>query len=260
MVDGRVVSEPGFKVDPDASAISVDGKALVRDVPRLYLVLNKPPGFVTTRSDRHASRTVMELVQPELLAQADGDSLRLAAVAGLHPVGRLDVDTTGVLLLTNDGELTHVLTHPSREVGKVYLARVRGVPDPPALRRLREGVSLEDGPTAPARARLVSGARGDTESVVELELHEGRKRQARRMLAAVGFPVSRLQRAQFGPIRARGLREGDWRMLTPSEVRMLRELAAKPKARPRETEGRGSDNRPRIRGGSRRSLSSPGNR
>lgn len=149
-----------------------------------------------------------------------------AALARLHPVGRLDADTEGLLLLTNDGELTHALTHPSHEVGKTYHAWVRGVPGPQALRRLREGLAIEGRRTSPARARLLRKDVAAGEAQVEVEIHEGRKRQVRHMLAAVGHPVTRLKRVRIGPLALGSLPAGTWRFLTAREVAALKAAAS----------------------------------
>jgi 23S rRNA pseudouridine2605 synthase len=178
----------------------VDG-ALVPVAPGLvHYLLNKPVGVVTTAADTHGRPTVIDLVPSE---------------PRVFPVGRLDADTEGLLLLTNDGELTHRLTHPSFGVEKEYLASVEGDPSPSALRRLREGVELEDGLTAPAKVARVSAG------VVRLTIHEGRNRQVRRMCEAVGHPVTRLVRTRIGSLADRRLKPGEWRPLTAEEVRSL---------------------------------------
>ena len=165
------------------------------------MLLHKPAGVVTTASDPQGRRTVLDLVDvPERVV----------------PVGRLDVDTTGALLLTNDGPLAHRLAHPRYEVEKVYVADVEGRPDAEALRALAEGIELEDGMTAPATVRCLTPSR------VELTLHEGRNRQVRRMLEAVGHPVSRLHRSVYAGLTLEGLEPGAWRELEPSEVQRLR--------------------------------------
>jgi 23S rRNA pseudouridine2605 synthase len=184
----------------DADTIVVDGRAVTAQ--RLaYVLLHKPAGVVTTARDPHARRTVVELVPAE---------------PRVVPVGRLDADTTGALLLTNDGPLAHRLAHPRYGVEKVYEAEVDGDPGEAALDRLREGIELEDGPTAPARARRLGPGR------VELVLHEGRKHQVKRMLAAVGHPVVRLHRSGYAGLTLEGLEPGAWRELEPSEVERLR--------------------------------------
>lgn len=205
IAEGRVtvngaVAELGRRVNPDLDVIEVDG-ALVPVAPGLvYYLLNKPLGVVTTVADTHGRPTVVGLVPPE---------------PRVFPVGRLDADTEGLLLLTNDGELTHRLTHPSFGVDKEYLVQVQGDPEPGDLRRLREGVELEDGRTAPAKvARVADG-------MLRLTIHEGRNRQVRRMCDAVGHPVIRLVRSRIGPLSDRRLKPGEWRPLQPAEVRAL---------------------------------------
>ena len=166
-----------------------------------YVLLHKPAGAVTTASDPQGRRTVVDLVEH---------------AARVVPVGRLDADTTGALLLTNDGELAHQLAHPRYEVEKVYEAEVEGEPSEDALQRLREGLELDDGPTAPAQARLLAP------TTVELRIHEGRKHQVKRMLAAVGHPVTRLHRSRYAGLTLEGLEPGAWRELEPSELERLR--------------------------------------
>jgi pseudouridine synthase len=182
--------------------VEVDGSPVALQ-PLAYVLLNKPAGVVTTASDPHGRRTVVGLVEH---------------AARIVPVGRLDADTTGALLLTNDGELAHRLAHPRYRVDKVYEAEVEGSPDDRALRRLEEGVELDDGPTAPARARRLGPSR------IELTIHEGRKRQVKRMSEAVGHPVRRLHRARYAGLGLDGLEPGEWRALAPEEVAALRAL------------------------------------
>jgi pseudouridine synthase len=184
--------------------VEVDGTR-VQPQPLAYVLLNKPPGVVTTASDPHGRRTVVELVPPE---------------PRVVPVGRLDADTTGALLLTNDGDLAHRLAHPRYGVPKVYEAEVEGSPSPEALARLRDGVGLEDGMTAPAGARLVR--RGTPTSRLELTLHEGRKHQVKRMCEAVGHPVRQLHRTRYSQLDLNGLGPGESRELTADEVAALR--------------------------------------
>ena len=175
------------------------------------LMLNKPAGYLTTRDDPRARDTVMMLV-PE--------------IPGLHPVGRLDKDTTGLLLLTNDGDLTYALTHPKHHVDKIYRAWVEGLPSRWALDALRAGVFIEDGMTAPAQARRVL-TRGER-TLVEITIHEGRKRQVRRMLHAVSVPVISLARTRVGPLELGDLPEGQWRELTATEIAALFAAAGSP--------------------------------
>jgi 23S rRNA pseudouridine2605 synthase len=184
--------------------VELDGRVLAKQ--RLaYVLLHKPAGVVTTVHDPQGRPTVVGLVEHE---------------ARVVPVGRLDADTTGVLLLTNDGELAHRLAHPRHEVGKVYVAEVEGEPSDEALRALEEGVELDDGPTAPATARRLGPGR------VELTVHEGRKHQVKRMLAAVGHPPRSLHRSRYGPLAVGRLEPGEWRELTTEELAELRRAAA----------------------------------
>jgi pseudouridine synthase len=184
--------------------VEVDGRRIDLQ-PLAYVLLNKPAGVVTTARDPQGRPTVVGLV---------GHPLRLV------PVGRLDADTTGALLLTNDGALAHRLAHPRYGVEKLYEAEVEGVPDADDLRRLRRGVELEDGLTAPARVRVLR--RRKNAALLELALHEGRKHQVKRMCAAVGHPARRLHRSRYAGLGVRGLDPGEWRELTPGELEQLR--------------------------------------
>jgi 23S rRNA pseudouridine2605 synthase len=203
-VNGEVATL-GTRVDPEVDAIEVDGARIGVRQGLVHYLLNKPAGVVTTASDPQGRPTVVGLVPAE---------------PRVYPVGRLDADTEGLLLLTNDGDLAHRLTHPSFGVDKEYLADVEGRPSRGAVRRLREGVELEDGPTAPARVSLV----GD--HTLRITIHEGRNRQVRRMCEAVGHPVRRLVRVRLGPLSDRRLPPGRWRALTQDEVRALERAAA----------------------------------
>ncbi len=207
-VGGEVVTDPARDVD-DSSSVAVDGAPIAIEEREVW-ALNKPPGVVSTARDTHGRSTVTQLVESD---------------RRLYPVGRLDADTTGLLLLTNDGELAERLTHPRYGVKKVYRARVEPSPvAEPALARLRAGVELEDGKSAPARVRQVESG------LLELTIAEGRKRQVRRMCAAVGHEVVALERIAFGPLRLERLKGqagvpldlGESRRLTPAEVERLR--------------------------------------
>ena len=210
-VNGQVVVELATQVVPGVDAVELDGVAVELPAEHAYLMLNKPAGYVTSTADPHAAHTVFELVDR-------------AARPALVYVGRLDADTTGLLLFTDDGVLVDALTHPRHHVGKVYEARVEGVPDEAALARLCAGVVLDDGVTAPAQARLLSRGAGG-ESTVELRIHEGKKRQVKRMLAAVGHPVLSLHRSAFGPLALGDLALGAWRDLSAAELSALRAAA-----------------------------------
>lgn len=199
-------------VEPGSDRVVVDGRPVDPPARRRYLVLNKPAGVIVTASPQEGRRTVYELV---------GES---AGPGRLFSVGRLDVATRGLLVLTDDGDLAHLLAHPSRKVPKEYLAVVAGRPGERDLRRLRAGVRLPDGVTAPAQAELVRPL-PDGRSEVRIVLREGRNRQVRRMLEAVGHPVHDLRRTALGPLRLGRLKEGAWRRLRPFELDQLRRAA-----------------------------------
>ena len=201
-----VVATLGDRVDPEQDVVDVDGVRVGIAPGLVYYLLNKAAGVVTTAADTHGRPTVVDVVPAE---------------PRVFPVGRLDLETEGLLLLTNDGELTHRLTHPSFGVDKEYVAQVEGRPGRGALRQLREGVDLEDGRTSPAKVSLVSP------DVLKITIHEGRNRQVRRMCDAVGHPVLRLVRTRIGPLRDTHLAPGEWRELTQDEVRSL-ERAVRP--------------------------------
>ena len=204
-VNGEV-ARLGRRVDVEKDLVEVDGAAVGVRAGLVHYLLNKPRGVVSTASDPQGRPTVVELVpgQPRVF-----------------PVGRLDTDTEGLLVLTNDGELTHRLTHPSFGVEKEYLAEVEGTPAPAAVRRLREGVELEDGITAPARVAVVPPR------ALRIVIREGRNRQVRRMCEAVGHPVVRLVRTRIGPLTDRALTPGEWRALSLPEVRALAAAAGR---------------------------------
>jgi len=211
-VNGRVITRLGSKARAEDD-IRVDGRPIELPGEHVYLMLNKPPGYVTTRDDPQGRRTVMDLVPAEVRGR-------------VFPVGRLDRDTTGLLLLTDDGDLAQRLTHPSHHVPKEYLADVEGTPSETRLRELRSGVELEDGPTQPAEVILV--ATGGGESRLRITIAEGRNRQVRRMCEAIGHPMRRLKRVAMGPLRLGELSLGEVRALTPAQVRALRHAVGLP--------------------------------
>ncbi len=213
-IDGEVAML-GNRVDVERQRVEVDGVPVSFDTDLVHYVLNKPAGVITTASDPQGRPTVVQLVPSE---------------PRVVPVGRLDRDTEGLLVLTNDGELANLLAHPRHGVDKTYLAEVEGVPKPAAVRRLREGVELDDGITAPARVRVVQSA--DDHAALELIIHEGRNRQIRRMCEAVGHPVRRLIRTRIGPLHDASLGPGEWRVLALSEVRALYAAALGSSPRP----------------------------
>jgi len=195
----------GRRVDPAHDRIALDGVPVIVDATVVHWVLNKPAGYVTTAHDTHGRPTVLDLVPGE---------------PRVFPVGRLDLDTEGLLLLTNDGALTELLTHPRHGVEKEYFAEVEGKPSPAALRTLRGGVALDDGPTLPARVKIVQES-GSGTTAIEIVVKEGRKRMVRRMCASIGHPVVRLARTRIGPLRDARLAPGTWRRLSTDEVRAL---------------------------------------
>jgi 23S rRNA pseudouridine2605 synthase len=205
-VNGVVVVEPGTHADPERDAVEVDGRPLPEAGPKRYLLLHKPPGFLTTREDPRGRPCVFDLV-PDTGVR-------------LHSVGRLDFDAEGLLLLTNDGALTYRLTHPRHGVRRVYHVLVEGRVEPSVLEALRRGVVLEDGPARVERARRLR-AGGEGLHWIELGLAEGRYREVKRLCRAVGLTVRRLRRVAFGPLELGRLEAGQWRELAPGEVARL---------------------------------------
>ena len=228
-VNGRIVELLGSKVDISKVRISVEGTELDLSPPKVYVMLNKPAGYTSTRSDPHARRTVLQLLK--------------GLDVYLYHAGRLDVDSEGLLILTNDGDFAHKLTHPAHGVTKTYIATVLKEASEEDIERLRRGIELEDGITAPAEARLLEvhpptpDDIRDIErlrlvvpelvSVVELRIHEGRKRQVRRMFAKIGHPVVHLARTTVGPLKLGNLQLGKWRRLSKKEVSALMAEAGK---------------------------------
>ncbi|MGN0302013.1 MAG: pseudouridine synthase [Anaerotardibacter sp.] len=205
-VNGKLANEMGIRVNPEVDTVAVDGKEISIPVSHGVIMLNKPAGYLTSMSDPFGRPCVVDL-------------LPLDEYPGLTYIGRLDFDTTGLLLFSNDGELVHRLSHPKYHVDKTYRAKVKGVPDQNALNRLENGVKLEDGMTSPAKARLISSKKGS--AVIELTIHEGRKHQVKRMCKAVGHPVQGLHRSSFGKLTLGSLKPGSWRLLTDEEISLL---------------------------------------
>lgn len=210
-VNGQVVSELGAKVDPASDEVLLDGVQVMLPESSATLMLNKPAGYLTSMSDDRGRPCVSELVP-------------CADYPGLFPVGRLDFDTTGLLLFSTDGQLGNALLHPSRHVYKTYEAWVKGRPSKEELQSLRSGVLLDDGPTQPAEVALLASAKGKAK--LSLTIHEGRKRQVKRMCEAVGHPVIALHRSQFGPLELGELEVGAYRVLSAEEVEALRASCA----------------------------------
>lgn len=208
-VNGEVVTEQGRRIDPEHDLVDVDGTAVQLDVSKRYVMLNKPTGVVSSMKDENG--------RPDLRRFTSGYDERL------YNVGRLDAETSGLLILTNDGELAHVLAHPSFGVTKVYIAKVEGEVTAQTISKLTKGIELEDGPIVADKARLLDTSRGA--SLVELTLHSGRNRIVRRMLAAVGHPVTELVRRQFGPLHLGTLPAGKTRELSKIELGALLTLS-----------------------------------
>src|SRR5260221_8073922 len=215
-VNGKTVRTLGTKADLDRDEIKVDGRRIKAQKRKRYILLYKPRGYVTTRSDPQGRPTVMDLLK--------------GVKEYVYPVGRLDYDSEGLLLLTNDGDLAARLMHPSHEIEKVYEARVRGVPAPEDLERLAKGIMIDGRRTAPAKIRLADRpakvtASGTEQTFVEVVLHEGRQRQVRRMFESIGHPVGRLRRMRIGPITDEQIPIGHWRELDEQELTRLRRAA-----------------------------------
>ena len=211
-VDGKIVRELGAKADPSQNKIRVDGKLLHFGAEKIYLLLNKPRGYVSTAHDERGRKTVLDLLGEQRDVASSG------YLGRVYPVGRLDLNSEGLLLLTNDGDLTNALIHPRFEVEKTYRAKISGVVTEEKLDKLRAGIELDDGLTAPAEIYLLG------ENWVEVTIHEGRNRQVRRMFAAVGCDVKRLCRIKFASLTLDGLKVGKWRELTPEEVAELKKF------------------------------------
>lgn len=208
-INGAKVQAMGVQVDPALDQICVDGRPVTRVERHVYIALNKPIGVISAVSDNRGRQTVTDLLQ--------------GVTERVYPVGRLDYDSSGLVLLTNDGELAAHLMHPRHHVRKLYRVVVEGRPNTETLRKLALGVMLEDGPTLPAKVRISGSKHNQTE--LEIELREGRNRQIRRMCRAVGHDVVSLRRIQIGSLRLGSLQSGQWRLLDPDEVESLRQEA-----------------------------------
>ena len=211
-VNRKVVTELGTKVDPDRDEIRVDGERIETGTRRVYIMVNKPKGVLSAMEDDRGRDALGDLVP---------------VPARLYPVGRLDADSEGLILLTDDGELANLLTHPRYEHHKQYLALVNGHPSEKTLEAWRRGVLLEDKPTAPARVGIIKRERDST--LLKIEMREGRKRQIRSVAALLGHPVRELRRIGLGPLQLGSLSSGQWRYLTDREIGQLKSLKNKPK-------------------------------
>lgn len=208
-VNGTVVKELGIKVGPN-DKVEVNGVPLEKEKP-VYFLFYKPRGVISAVSDDKNRKVVTDYFY-EIEER-------------IYPVGRLDYDTSGLLLMTNDGDFANVLMHPKHEVDKVYVAKVKGIPMRESLKKLEKGIVLEDGKTAPAKVKFLSSDKKKQNSIIEITIHEGRNRQVRRMFDAIGHPVQKLKRERYGFLTLQGLTAGDARELTPHEVKQLRALA-----------------------------------
>jgi 23S rRNA pseudouridine2605 synthase len=208
-VNGNKVTELGTKVDPSNDKVVVDGVPINREEP-VYFLLYKPAGVISSVSDEFGRKVVTDFINVH---------------QRIYPVGRLDSDTSGLLLLTNDGEFANLLMHPKYKIKKTYIAKVEGTPFRETLKKLERGVQLEDGKTAPAQVKVKKTDKTKNTSIVEISIHEGKNRQVRRMLEAVGHPVLKLKREHYGFLHLSGMNAGEFRELKPHEVKQLRKLA-----------------------------------
>ncbi|MFC5714153.1 pseudouridine synthase [Thalassorhabdus alkalitolerans] len=209
-VNGKKVTELGTKVTPNKDEVRVDGIPIDKEEP-VYYVLYKPKQVISAVNDDKGRKVVTDFL-PEVEQR-------------IFPVGRLDYDTSGLLLLTNDGEFANLLTHPKNKVNKTYIVKVEGKPSKDALTQLARGIQLEDGKTAPAKVKFQSGNKKRNTSIIEITIHEGKNRQVRRMFEAIGHPVLKLKREKYGFLTLEGMEPGEARALKPIEVKKLRELA-----------------------------------
>ncbi len=209
-VNGQVIQMLGYKIDDEKDRVEVEGKRVEREEGMIYLMINKPPGYLVTFKDHFQRPTIQKLLPP--------------LKRRVFPVGRLDYDSSGLLLLMNDGELAYRLTHPRFKVPKVYSVKVKGEPDPSELTRLEKGIYLDGKKTAPAK---IAQVRGDPKkSLLKIEIYEGRKREVKRMFQAIGHKVLQLQRINFGGLRLGSLKTGKWRFLTRKEIDSLKKQVA----------------------------------
>ncbi len=206
-INGEVVIELGIKIDPEVDIVEVDGHMINANDKKIYIKLNKPTEIITSVKDQFGRKCVIDLIDIE---------------DRIYPVGRLDYDTSGLLLLTNDGEIANVLMHPKFEVYKTYVAKVKGRMNSTDIGWLKHGVKIEDYTSAPAHAEIISTSKEET--LVKISIHEGRNRQVRKMLAAVGKEVLSLERISFGEIELSELKNGEWQHLTKAEVDYLKGL------------------------------------
>lgn len=216
-VNGKVVTVLGFMVNPEKDKIQVNGKLLKEEPSKIYLMLNKPRGYISTVLDPKGRKTVKDLVKD--------------VKERIYPIGRLDYDSEGLLLLTNDGDLTLALTHPSHQVKKTYRVRVKGIPSINKLNQLENGVPLEDGITYPAQVHFIDQLNGN--ALLEIVIKEGRNRQVKRMCEYIGHEVIRLRRTKLGELSLGELKVGEYRKLTQKEITTLKKYILKPNSNPK---------------------------
>ncbi|MDK2901136.1 MAG: rRNA synthase [Thermosediminibacterales bacterium] len=209
-VNGKIIESMGVKIDPENDEIKVDNRIVKGNQKKIYIMLNKPKGYISSVSDPFNRPTVIDLID---IDNKDG----------LHPVGRLDYDSEGLLLLTNDGELTFKLTHPKYEINKTYIVEVKGIPPSQKMHMLSKGIKLEDGLiTKPAKVKIKELKNNN--AVLEFIIHEGKKRQIRRMCKAIGHPVIKLKRTKIGNLALKNLNTGKWRFLNEEEIQYLKNI------------------------------------
>ncbi|MEG6568208.1 pseudouridine synthase [Thermoanaerobacterium thermosaccharolyticum] len=206
-VNGTVIKNLGIKIDPDKDIVEYDGRVVAKVQHNIYIMLNKPTGFITTVKDQFGRPSVLDIIKIK---------------DRIYPVGRLDCDTSGLLLLTNDGDIANKLMHPKQEIDKVYIAKIRGIPDDKDLDRFRNGLLLDNRLTAKAKIEILKKINND--ALVKIVIHEGRNRQIRRMCELIGHPVMTLKRIKIGDLELGNLKVGQWRYLSGEEVQYLKNL------------------------------------
>ncbi|WHE08076.1 pseudouridine synthase [Thermoanaerobacterium thermosaccharolyticum] len=206
-VNGTVIKNLGIKIDPDKDIVEYDGRVVAKVQHNIYIMLNKPTGFITTVKDQFGRPSVLDIIKIK---------------DRIYPVGRLDYNTSGLLLLTNDGDIANKLMHPKHEIDKVYIAKIRGIPDDKDLDRFRNGLLLDNRLTAKAKIEILKKINND--ALVKIVIHEGRNRQIRRMCELIGHPVMTLKRIKIGDLELGNLKVGQWRYLTGEEVQYLKNL------------------------------------
>ncbi|SHH50208.1 pseudouridine synthase [Tepidibacter thalassicus] len=207
-VNGKIIDELGVDIDINKDIVEVDGKKIYLKNKKVYIILNKPEGYVTTVKDQFNRKKVLDLVE-----NID---------ERIYPIGRLDYETSGLLFLTNDGELTYKLTHPKHEITKTYIAKLKGIPNENKIKEFEKGLKIENYITAPAKFKILKKENGI--SICEIKIHEGKNRQVRKMCKAIGHPVLSLKRVSMGNIKLGNLKKGEWRYLTEDEIKYLKSL------------------------------------